>query len=205
MAHTIIQVNSGNGPKLAGDDYTDGANTVIDQRLTLGEYKQASYTVDTITAVSAATTADHILQVMAGSSLNVRIRRIRLDQGAPITTAALLTIGIYRLTSAGTGGTAITPQKLDNGDATAGATAMSLPSAKGTEGALLEVLTMWPIQTASASGVPGPGPFCEWVSRPDIKPIIIAAGTANGIAIKVITGRAGLSVYPSVDFVETSY
>lgn len=205
MAHTIIQVNSGSGPKLAGDDYTDGANTVIDQRVTAGEYKQASYTVDTITAISAATGADHLLQIMAGSSLNVRIRRIRIDQGGLITAAALLTVGIYRLTTAGTGGTAITPQKLDNGDAASGATAQTLPTAKGTEGSLLEVLTMWPIQTAATSGVPGPGPFCEWVSRTDIKPIIIPAGTSNGIALKVITGRAGLTVYPSVDLVETAY
>jgi hypothetical protein len=204
VPESIIQVTEGSGKKVHTWQRTIGANNVEDDFSLPGEFPLASYTVDGITALSAATSADHLLQIMAGASLNVRIRRIRVEQGALITAAALLSIGIYRLTTAGTGGGVITPQKLENGDAAAGATAMTLPTVKGVEGSLIAVRGMWPIQTAPVGGLVEI-PSMEWVMHPNSKPIIIPAGIANGIAIKVITGRAGLTVFSSVEFVETSF
>ena len=204
MAETIVQVNSGTGPKLHGWDRTVTPNVVIDQFVLPGEYPLAGYTVASTVAVSTATAASHLLQIMAGPSLNVRIRSIRIEQAGLITAAAIFLASFVRLTSAGSGGSALTPSKLDNSDLAAGATAMQAPTANGTEGAVLATRTLWPIQTASTAGAPG-GIWTEWRQDANNKPIIIPAGAANGLAIKNVNARAGLTVYVSVEFVETSY
>ncbi|HEV8698950.1 MAG TPA: hypothetical protein VGQ89_14735 [Candidatus Limnocylindrales bacterium] len=199
MASTIIQVNSGSGPKIAGDDYTDGTNTVIDQRVTPGEYKRASYSASA-TALLTTTANDHLMQLMAGSSLPVRVRRVTITQR---TNAGALSVGefaLYRLTTAGTGGTAVTPSKYDNGDAASGATAQTLPSSKGTEGVLLFAAT----KILRAAADPGETPWV-WEQHPSTKPIIIPAGTSNGIAVKSILGVATSTVDVVIEFVETPY
>jgi hypothetical protein len=44
----------------------------------------------------------------------------------------------------------------------------------------------------------------DW-TRPGIKPLLIAAGTSNGIAVKNISTQAAGSVFINVEFVETSF
>jgi len=205
MAESLIQVTEGVGKKLHTWQRTIGANNVEDDFSLPGEYPLAAYVVTPAAAVSMATAGDDIAQIMAGASLNVRIRRIRFEQSAPVTAATFTPVTLIRLTTAGTGGTAITPAKMDNGDSASGATAASgVPvGTRGTAGVTLLNRTIYPVQTAPAGGTPTP--YWEWIQLPGVKPIIIPAGAANGIAIRNSGGRAGLTVFWEIELVETSF
>lgn len=199
MAESIIQVNSGTGPKVHTNQRTIGANNVEDTVSIQGEHYLATYSVAPTSTISVATSTDHLLQIMAGASLNVRIKRIVITQAAAATTATNAQIQIVRLTTAGTGGTSQTPAKYDNGDAAAGATAMTLPTAKGTEGTFLYAAAM-----SYVSALPNAREW-RWEEHPGMKPIIIPAGTANGIAIRNGAAVAAGSVVVAVEFTETSF
>ena len=202
MGETTIAVNPSGSTLLHAWSKTVSAQTVYDEFTLPGEFPYASYSVQA-GSISVATTADHVLQLMAGSTLNVRIRRITVMQSTLVTTAAFLPLIVLRLTTAGTGGTSITPSKFDNADAPAGATAMTLPTAKGTEGVELFRRQMALTQTlATSSSIV---PAWEWIQLPNEKPLIIPAGTSNGICVKVGGGRAGAAVDVTVEFVETSF
>jgi hypothetical protein len=96
----------------------------------------------------------------------------------------------------------VTPQKLDNGDAAAGSAAMTLPTVKGTE-----VNEVYRLRHAAAAAVPiaTKDTFDEWIQQPNMKPLIIPAGAANGLALKSLTAIAGAQVVVEVELVETSF
>lgn len=201
---STIQVTAGAGPKIHTWQRTIGANNVEDDFGLPGEYPLASYSVATPTSVSVATANDHVLEIMAGASLNVRIRRIRFEQSGNATAAGIGILEIWRLSSAGTGGTAISPSKLDTGDAAAGANAMTLPTVKGTETTLMMRSALIYRQAVSATAAQVDDAW-EWVQLPGQKPLIIPAGAANGLAIKTASGVAAANVIVNVEFVETSF
>ena len=143
------------------------------------------------------------------SVLSLRARMsaitIRWWRYGPLTTANLCLFELVRLTTAGTGGTAITPGRFDPSDAAAGATAQSRPTAKGTEsGTALWSTTLVMRQAIAATGTQ-PEETYEWVALPGMKSLIIPAGAANGFAIKTLSGTAGATVIATVEFVETSF
>lgn len=203
MAESIINVTEGSGKKLHTFNRTIGANSVEDEVMLLGEQYLASYY---IVGSAATTTANsHLLQVMAGASLKVRIRRVEISQYALATTAAIMDLALVRLTTAGTGGSAVTPSALDTSDSSSGATAMQLPTAKGTEGAFVGGGNAYLMQTAGAS-TPQVQPLWVWeFDRPRSKSLIIAAGTANGIAVKNLTAHAAGGVRINVWFDESNF
>jgi len=203
LAEGIVEVTAGSGTKLHSWSKTVGANTVHDEFTLPGEYPYASYFALAI-AISCATADSHIIQLMAGSSLNVRIRRITWSQHANATTAALDAIQVWRLSTAGTGGVAVTPAKLDTADAASGATAMTLPTAKGTEVTQLtqEIVVMRQAILATSAQFDD---SWEWYQKPGMKPIIIAAGTSNGIAFKHTTAIAAATANVTIEFVETNF
>ena len=204
MAETFVNVTEGSGKKLHAYDRTIGANTVLDEIVAEGEQYLASYTVCTA-STSVATAAAHIVQVMAGASLKVRIRRIEIYQAVAATTVNFTAIEVRRLTTAGTGGTAITPSPVDPADAASGATAMTLPTVKGTEGVLLWEGNRWWGQTLAAS-TPWPEPALVFdFDGPRMKPLVIAAGTANGICVKNITAVAAASCLVNVYLTESNF
>jgi hypothetical protein len=202
VAQSSVNVTEGSGKRLNTWDRTISSTLVQDQFVQFGEYPYPTYGV-VAEAISVATTADHILQIMAGSSNHVRIRYIYVEQSAGAAAASNLSLQLLRLTTAGTGGSAITPFKFDTGDAAAGATAMTIPTAKGTESTLLRRVNISLRQNAN-TGTQEDG--WEWRQAPNTKPLIIPAGTSNGIAIKVV---AGVTTSPSVniyvEFVETAF
>jgi hypothetical protein len=175
-----------------------GATNVEDEFTLPGEFPLASYTAYAV-SVSGATAASHAMQIMAGAALNVRIRRIMIHGEA--ATAGTVRFEIMRLTTAGTGGTVITPSKLDNGDPAAGFTVMTLPTVKGTEGA-----AVWPITVGEAAAAPQTSANSDgWVQHPYSKPLIIPAGIANGITLKV-TGAIAATLFDiAIEGVETSF
>lgn len=202
MAEAFVNVTEGSGKKLHGWDRTVGANSVVDEFVIPGQYPYATYIAFSSTT-SIATANDHIMQLMAGASLNLYVRRIRVEQVVAITTASIVQFQLYRLTTAGTGGTAITPRPTDSTDAAAGATAMTLPTAKGTEGVLLDTRATFYMQTQPVAG--GQSPYVEWTWTDNEKGIRIPAGTANGIAIKQPSSRPGASAIVTIEFVELNY
>lgn len=201
MAESIVQVTEGTGKKLHTWQRTVGVNNVEDEFVIPGEYPLASYNAFGAN-VSTATAASHLLELMAGASLNVRVRRIVVILLTPPAAVTVTQLQVFRLTTAGTGGTAITPAKLDSADAASGATAMTLAAVKGTEST----------EVIDASFVAGtaalPGLYLsrfEWTPAPGMKSLIIPAGAANGIAIKNTAAIAAASVDVSIEFVETSF
>lgn len=206
MAESFVQVNSGSGPKLHSNIRTIGANSVDDEVVVLGEQYLAEYRVQTATT-SIATSAAHVLQVMAGASLNVYVRRIHIFQSVVATAANFAQFDLYRLTTAGTGGTSVTARPLDSTAAAAGATGMTLPTAKGTEGVLIETAQAYVLQTVSASlGVPQSTLIAEFTfDGPRGQALRIPAGTANGIAVKIVTGVAACQVFVTAEIVEANF
>lgn len=199
MAESLIVVGAKNAHTW---NRTIGANSIEDEFTLPGEFPYASYVAMTSAAnIAIATNNSHIIQVMAGASLPVRIRRIRLWQAAVATTLAFYSFELFRLTTAGTGGTAITPSKLDNADAASGATAMTLPTVKGTEGAALDTIVVTLVAAATANV----NMLWEWTQLPGMKPIIIPAGVANGICLKNTVAAAAGSVRVAIEFAETNF
>jgi hypothetical protein len=200
-----LQVTPGSGLRLATNSYTEGAVTVHDQKAILGEQNLASYTVSTAGA-STATAGSHLLQIMAGASLAVRIRRIEIWQWAVATTATLMQANIIRLTTAGTGGSVLTVTKNNTGDVAAGFTAMRLPTANGAEAAASNwVGAVYMMQTIGASAsMQQPLAVISWDFLRS-QSLIIQPGTSNGIAVSNITAVAAGSVVINVWADESSF
>lgn len=205
MPEGIVQVTEGTGKKLHTFQRVIGANTVEDEVVLYGEQYTATYIAGMTPPASTATLASHLFQLMAGATLKVRVRRIEMHISTPATAAALADIQLLRLSTAGTGGTAANPVAFDSTDATAGATGMVLPTVKGTEGTLLIRAYPYMIQTIAASAGPT-NPVLVWdFDRPRSKPLIIAAGAANGIAVKNAVAIAGATVLTLVWLDETNF
>jgi hypothetical protein len=203
MADASIVVTAGSGTNLHSDTRSYSGSTKHDQYVLPAEFTLPSY-VALGASVSIATINDHVIQLMAGSSLNVRIRRIKVEQSSNATTAAATSLSIMRLTTAGTGGSGVTPASFDTADSASGATARTLPSSKGTESTeLLRAAMVWR-QAVSATGSQFDDIY-EWVQHPGMKPIIIPAGTSNGICIKTTSAVAGATVHVTIEFTETAF
>lgn len=204
MAESSINVTEGSGKRLHTYDRTVAGTLVQDQFVVPGEYPLASYIANCTATI--ATTGDATFQIISGATLNVRIRRIRVEQSANAGSASLWGFTIIRLTTAGTGGTALTPAKLDLADAAAGASCMyNIASASsGTESTQL---TYGNISIRTASNAGAYEDVWVWEQAPGIKPILIPAssGSTYGLEIKNGNGLATATVSITVEFVETSY
>jgi hypothetical protein len=207
MAESFVNVTEGSGKKLHTWQRTIGANNVEDEYVLQGEPALASYVAigPAGTPSSTGTANSHLLQIMAGSSLKVRIRRIEVYQAGLATTAALCTLVIQRLSTAGTGGSAGSSAPLDTTDAAAGLSTMALPTAKGTEASLVAHAVVYLMQTVGASSQLSEPCLVLDFDTPRSKPLVIPAGTANGIAIKNLTAVAGATVYINVYADESSF
>lgn len=202
MAESFVQLDpDGTGKKLHSYDKIIGVNTVHDEVVILGELYLPVYSV-LHGGTSVATTGDHVAQLMAGASLKLRVRRITVVQDTLAGAAAQLKLEIRRLTSAGTGGNAGTgPNAYESTDPGAGATTQARPTTKGTEGVVL-----WEMAIPLVAAHPITARY-EWVAdaAAGIKPIVIPAGTANGLCLKVQTGVASATVETHIEFSESNF
>lgn len=193
------------GPKLAtGPTYTENANVVQDEKVVLSNQYLASFRVRTA-SVSLATADAHVLQIMAPATNNVWVRHIWVYQNALATTAIINQFDLLRLTTAGTGGTVITPSPLDESD-TATFTAMVLPTVKGTEGALIDYSSAVMIQTVTASLYPAKLLVAEFIfDSPMTKGLRIGAGITKGIAVKPRIAVAAATCIVVAEVVEQAW
>ena len=202
MPVSSVRVTEGSGPYLHTWQRSVSSVNREEQYIQLGEPALPTFTA-IASGISVGTAADHVLQLMAGSTNYVRVSRIEIAQVANATSASNAIFAIYRLTTAGSGGSSVTPNPFDTAD-TATATAQTLPSSKGTEGAQLlraTLLFRQTIQTTSAVQ----NDRWVWQQTPGRKPLIIPAGTSNGIAVKIGTGIAGATADVLIEFAETAW
>lgn len=197
-----ISVDPGTTTKLGTFQRSDGTNTIEVYKQVLDEPFAATYIV-VATGIALATANSHLLQIMAGASLKVIVRRISVYQAANATTSQQVQMRLFRLTSAGTGGGAITPALYDPADAASGAAAMTLPSSKGTESTQVSQRRGF-ISTAVASVAINPV-FEYDFSDLRHKGLVIAAGTSNGIALKNVSSDAAGTVDIEAEFSELPY
>jgi len=203
MPESLVQVTEGSGKLLHTFQRTIGANTVEDEVLITGEPYLASYCMSM--ATNATTLNSHMIQVMAGATLKVRIRRIEIFQTAMATAVAIGVFYLMRVTTAGTGGTAVGSAPFDTSDAASGATGMTLPTVKGAEGVVLHSPTLYLMQTLAVS-TPMPEPLYVWdFDRTHGKPLIIPAGAVNGIVIKNTAAYAAAGLTVNVWFDESNF
>jgi len=206
MAESIVQVNSGTGPKLHTANYTVGANTVEDEYVLIANPQIATYATTTPAGgVSIATANSHVVAWQAGASLNLYIRRITIYQIVLATTAAISEWQLWSLTTAGTGGTVQTIYKLDSTDAAAGMTAMTLPTAKGTESNRLWAGCRMVTQTVPTAGGEMLMFDLDFDKMLRGKVPRVPAGAANGIAIKNVSANAAATVAVTAYISELSY
>jgi hypothetical protein len=199
---TYISVTEGAGKKLAADTYQENGQVVLDQKVLIGEQYLPTYSIapNSTTGIASDVANSHIFEIMAGASLNVRIRSFRIIATTMPAAATGVIFQVLRLSTAGTGGSALTPAPYDTAD-TAGATAMTLPSAKGTETTFL-----FAYEIGFPAALPVNNSY-EWAWTPPIngKPIIIPAGTTHGICLKNLGAPVGSRVTFYVEIVETSF
>lgn len=187
--------------KFHSNQISNGSDTVEQYVQATAEPYLATYTGCALSTV-LTTANSHVLQLMAGASLRVGIRRISMHLVTAATATTNMQWGIFRLTTAGTGGTAYTPNPHDAADDASGATMMTLPSSKGTEGALMRLganLVHQTITTVDAQTIVD----LDW-TRTATKALWIPAGVANGIAFKNLTAVSPAAVYINVEFVESA-
>ena len=205
-AGSFIQVTNGSGPKVStGATYTENSNVVQDQKVIIGEPYLASYAIAPGTSSLLTNANVHALEIMAGASLNVRLRRLVVYMHTLPGTANFLGIELWRLTTAGTGGTAVTPAPLNPADSASGATAMVVPTAGGTESTRLwSALVMLP--QAVSTTMPWPPLIdLDFDEMERTGPIIIAAGTTNGLALKTTVAFSGAAIRVNALITETSF
>lgn len=200
MAESYVGFTAGAGGKLHSFTRTIGANTVDEETMLLGEVYLPSYTVAS-SSIPTTTANSHMLEIMAGSSNIVRIRKILVTQNGAPSGVSAFPLQLFRLTTAGTGGSVISPNAMAPSDGAAGATCMGLPTVKGTEGVLLWAETIW----LGTAAIPVATNRLLWQQELHFKPFSIAAGTSNGICVKNSGGLATSTLDITVIFSESSF
>lgn len=205
---SFIGVTPGAGAKLAtGPTYTENANVVQDEKVIFGLPYFASY-VASFAGVALATINSTLAQLQAGASLPVYVTRVRIWQTAAVTTGGLNAFQLVRSTSAGTGGTAVTPAPADTTDAASGAAGMALtPTVGPTLTTSIIQSDAYLEQTVPASQAIAPALIVDWQFGIDMrtKPIRIPAGTANGLVVRNRVAQAAGTVSWAIDFFELPF
>lgn len=198
-------------PTLSSLGYTDGAGKNIktfsrsesgttreEQVFQLGEQSLPTYTFAAQNVITT-TSASHLAFLQGDGTLYTRVHWFEIEQQTLAGAAAIAEIRVYRTTTAGTGGTSISCFPADGGDTSPYAgVGMTLPTAKGTEGALLyqfrlPLLAAAPTATAVTS-------LRRWEQNVYEKPWIIAPATTNGLTWKLITGIATSTLNITIGF-----
>jgi hypothetical protein len=171
---------------------SNGTDTVEQYVQLLGEAHLLTYTIVT-GAVGVVGANSHPLEIMAGSTYRVGVQWIYVTQAVNATSTQQIQWQVFRLNSAGTGGGAVTPGPTDPADAASGATAMTLPTVKGTETGQIWNDTKLVHATIATVGINSPGLMIDFRGLRH-KALWIAAGTSNGVALKNVTSDAACTV-----------
>lgn len=204
MPEGFFNATEGSGKKLHTWQRTIGANDVHDEYVLMGEQPLATYAANSPT-VSIATANDHPMQLMASASVNLYVRRIMVYLAGLATTAVNAEFRIFRLTTAGTGGTSTASVAFDTTAGAAGGAAMTLPTAKGTEGSRMWIGDAQLTQTVSATPGKDALLFDLLFDGEHLPALRVPAGASNGIAFKNVTAVAGASIAVNVWWSEANF
>lgn len=196
---SFIQVTEGSGKKLHTFQRSIGGQFLEDEVVILGEPYLPTYSA-VAAGADASAAGNQLLVLNAGASTKLRIRAIELGLRAA-TAAGIVELVVRRATSAPSGGTVVTPGPFDPADPAAAATAMQSPTTLATTSTVLLRPTLYTAATAPQAI----GGRWRWEAGDRHKPIIVPAGTANGIMVAVVTGVAGGSVNVWIEFDEASF
>jgi hypothetical protein len=153
--------------------------------LVQGNSRKATYSFSTLTAAPA--TANYVvMNFEAGTTKTVRLRRLIISNPGFGTAAAGLTFELIRTTAASSAGTAATPAPHDTTSAAYSGVAR-INGATITAGTQITTFTIVQPATAIAAFTPVVFEFYGQMSQS----ITIAAGVANGLALRCINGNAG--------------
>lgn len=196
MGESSIGITDGTGSNLHTWTRTIASTSRQDQFTVRGEHPLTTYTAF---ATVPTDVANSHLMILQGDGTNyLRVRRITVTQ-ANIATASTLDVRVFRTSTAGSGGTAVSARSFDQGDTSPYAgTIQTRPTSKGSEG---DQLLMRRMPVAAAQPI---GNVVEWKSGDTQKAIIAGNGTANGICIKNINSLSML-VDVEVEFTTTNY
>jgi hypothetical protein len=205
MPESVVNVTEGSGKLLHTFQRLVGSNTVEDEVVISGEQHVPTYSVGS-GQTALTTAASHVVQIMAGATLNVYLREIRVYQVATATAAAISPIALIRLTSAGTGGSVLSPFPHDTNDPGSGATVMQLPTVKGTEvGTYMDIAEAYWLQTLPTA-VDFNALRCVWQwNGTREKALRIPAGSANGLALKSLNALAGATAVVTIRYSEANF
>jgi hypothetical protein len=164
------------------------------------QFGQSSRTSYVATVAGATTTAAYNLQVESSASVGFKVKRICVTYALGATAAGtVITTTVSRRTSASSGGTALTNEgtgttavsKLDYSAANYTGLARGLAATLGTAGATLDQWQFPQTVVAGTTGITQPAVICRDYDALGAQPIIVQAGTANGLAVNVSAGGAG--------------
>ena len=201
MTVGAIAETEGSGKNRHTNQRTISAVAREDAYVQLGEPDYPTYIVRADN-ISIATSADHILQIMADGTGYTRLLRywITFTDDRPASDLSPRII-LMRTTTAGTGGTAFTSVAYDLADTYAGGM-MTLPTAKGTENATLHdhyfnIPTAFPASAIYER--------IYWEAPLRGKPIIFGTAVTAGLVWKIVTGIASATISIHAEISVTSY
>lgn len=188
--------------KFRTNQRTSGANTVEEYTSVIAEPPLSTYTIS-FASTLLSTANSHPLQIMAGASLRVHLRKLVIYQSANAAANTPVVFELRRVTTAGTGGSGIVAAPMDTADPVAGAAAMVLPSSKGTEGVLVGGRHRGTILANASTANLQPILDLDW-SRERTKGPVIAAGTSNGLVLKNISTDSTVQIEGYAEIVEAT-
>ena len=197
MPVSSIRVTEGSGPYLNTWQRSISSVNREDQYVQLGEPALPTFSAHYFPTTT--TTGEHILELMAGASVYLRILRIAAYANDWPAAAALMELDIRRLDTAGSGGTAQIPVPFDTADTSSATVQWSVPT-PGIEGAWIGRLAV-PMGTAASAS----DRTVVWTPEPRGKPLIIPAGTANGLMLEPVLGVASSGLFVEVIWTETAW
>lgn len=203
MAESSLAVTPGSGQNLRTNTRTIGGGTVHEQGIIIGEGNAATYTA-IAKNISITTTAAHVLFLQGDGTNYCRIRRITIQAVTPPASTTLAHFGVYRTTTAGSGGTTVNCRPFDTADTNPYAgVVQTLPTSKGT---VSDQLLVMRVAYLGTGGIHNNTNRVEWIARDDnSKSIVFGSAITGGIAIQIETGVTSATVDVEVEFVVTSY
>ncbi len=202
MTQSQIGVSTGTDKFLHSNTRTIGGTALEEQLVIPGQAIDPTYNilVDDV-AVSAAN--EHLIQIMADGTGYTRLLKLTAQPTENLPASiGHIKLALYRLSSAGTGGAALSDAPYESTDSYGG-DMRSLPTSKGTEGQLLTTFYRG-VDTGAQRGHAEPSNVVyEWL--PGTKPIIFGTGATDGIALKIIDALASTSLIVQALVITTAY
>lgn len=200
MAESELAVTPGSGLNLRTNSRTIAGNTRHEQAMIPGEGSLPTYTAIGI-SIAVTTSGDHVLFIQGDGTNYCRLRRLEIKQATAPGASGTLDLRLLRTSTAGSGGTTVSPRPFDAADTDPFAgVCQTRPSSKGTEGNQLLQCRVQTNTTNSSST-----PYLWRADQANSKPIIWGTSTANGLVLKVQTGVATVTVDVELEFTVSSF